>query len=79
MIIFRAFISIATEAVSFTRPPILPSVGGACVDTEGTRYTKLYRLLLRMTSLNFLCAQKMRFFYPLYFLAGKLSTCRPCM
>ena len=47
MIIFCAGIFIATEAVSFTRPPILPSVGRGCVDTEGTQYTKLYRLLLR--------------------------------
>lgn len=46
-IIFFAYISIATEAVSFTRPPVLPSVGGACVDTEGTQYTELCRLLLR--------------------------------
>ena len=36
------FISIATEAVSFTRPPVIPSVGGGCVDTEGTQYTELY-------------------------------------
>ena len=41
------FISIATEAVSFTRPPVIPSVGGGCVDTEGAQYTELYRLLLR--------------------------------
>lgn len=47
MIIFCAGVSIATEAVSFTRPPILPFMGGGCVDTEGTQYTKLYRLLLR--------------------------------
>ena len=36
------FISIATEAVSFTRPPVIPSVGGGCVDTEGAQYTELY-------------------------------------
>ena len=36
------FISIATEAVSFTRPPVISSVGGGCVDTEGAQYTELY-------------------------------------
>lgn len=28
-------LSIATEAVSFERPPVLPSVGGDCVYTKG--------------------------------------------
>ena len=43
--IFAIAVSIATEAVSFKRTPVLPSVGGVCVYTKGALYVKLHGII----------------------------------